>query len=1181
MLDNLIDEKDVFNRARQIATPEGRTAYLQEACAQDPAAMQRILELIRVHEQEASFLESSPVVRGVTIDEPGAERPGTVIGPYKLLQQIGEGGMGTVFMAEQTQPVQRKIALKIIKPGLDSRQVVARFEAERQALALMDHPHIARVLDGGTTQSNRPYFVMELVRGVPITRYCDEHRLTPRQRLELFVPVCQAVQHAHQKGIIHRDLKPSNVLVAEYDDKPVAKVIDFGVAKATGPKLTEQTMFTEFGQVVGTLEYMSPEQAKLNALDIDTRSDIYALGVLLYELLTGTTPFDTKRLHEAAFDEMLRIIREEEPPRPSTRLGTTQKLPSVAANRGMEPKTLSGLVRGELDWIVMKCLEKDRNRRYETANGLWHDIEHFLRDEPVQACPPSAWYRFRKFSRRYKGPLLAGALVLLALIGGIVGTTWGMIRAEAARRDAVAAQAAEAERAEGERQAKQQALEREAETNAVLDFVENQVFAAARPKDQDGGQGYDVKLVDVVRAALPLVDKSFTGQPLIEARLRTTMGTLFWYVGESAIAIEQFQAARQLYTRHRGFDHPDTLSSMHNLAVSYAPAGRIHEALKLHEETLQLRKAKLGPDHSDTLWSMHGLASSYTDVGRFQEALKLHEETLQLRKVKLGPDHPDTLWSMDGLANTYAAAGRMREALKLHEQTLQLRKAKLGPDHRDTLGSMQGLASSYADTGHIQEALKLRRETLQLLKAKLGPDHPETLWSMDSLANSCADAGQIQEALKLHEETLQLRKTKLGLDHPDTLASMNGLASSYVDVGRPQEALKLRQETFQLLKAKLGPDHRETLASMNGLAISYADAGRLQEALKLHEETLQLRKAKLGLDHPDTLWSMNNLACTYVVAGRNQEAIKLHEETLQLRKGKLGPDHPDTLKSMINLAASYTEAGRILEALKLHEVTLRLCKAKFGPDHPSTLASMNNLAACYADSRRIQEALKLHEQTLRLRKTKLGPDHPDTLASMNNLASVYAESGRLREALKIREETLQLFKAKLGPNHPRTQVSMHNLASCYADSGRFQEALKLDEETLQLRKATLGPDHPDTLESMNSLAGSYIAVGKAARAMATLQETLALRERRVKAAPDNSVELSGLARTHGQMGAAEQSRQNFAAAVKAYARALEILDKLDHAGQLKLPSFRGMRSTYRVQLTLCRIFAALDGDAPD
>jgi tetratricopeptide (TPR) repeat protein/serine/threonine protein kinase len=414
---------------------EHRRAFLDEACAGDPVLLRRAEQLLRAHERPDSLPEAAhapgptqdsapPEGRArVPASSVQAEHPGAVIGPYKLVQEIGEGGMGTVWMAQQTEPVKRLVALKVIKPGMDSRQVIARFEAERQALALMDHPNIARVLDGGTTKGEpggvspgRPYFVMELVKGVPLTRYCDEHRLTPKERLELFVPICQAVQHAHQKGIIHRDLKPSNVLVASYDGKPVPKVIDFGIAKATGQQLTEKTLLTGFGNIVGTLEYMSPEQAELNQLDIDTRSDIYSLGVLLYELLTGSTPLEKKRLHQAAVLEVLRIIREEEPPRPSTRLSTTDELPSVAANRGLEPKKLSGVVRGELDWIVMKALEKDRNRRYETANGFATDIQRYLHDEPVVAGPPSGWYRVRKFARRNRGRLTVAAGVVLALL---------------------------------------------------------------------------------------------------------------------------------------------------------------------------------------------------------------------------------------------------------------------------------------------------------------------------------------------------------------------------------------------------------------------------------------------------------------------------------------------------------------------------------------------------------------------------------------------------------------------------------------------------------------------------------------------------------------------------------------------------------------------------------------------
>ena len=444
------DEEAIFLAALELP-PRERDAYLNSACAGDGALLARLSELLAAHEVPRGLLDlSRPPLDTLPPAAAMGEGPGTRIGPYKLLQMIGEGGMGVVYMAAQLEPVERNVALKIIKPGMDTRQVIARFEAERQALALMDHPNIARVLDGGTVNGSRhtpcavagdraviendgtrsvpatlsrPYFVMELVKGVPITQYCDQQHLSVRQRLELFVPVCQAIHHAHQKGIIHRDVKPNNVLVAEYDQQPVPKVIDFGVAKALGPRLTEKTLFTEFGQVVGTIEFMSPEQAKLNQLDIDTRSDIYSLGVLLYELLTGTTPFDHDRLKSAAFDEVLRIIREEEPPAPSTRLGSSNTLPAVAANRSIEPRRLPLAVRGELDWIVMKALEKDRNRRYDTASVLAGDLLRYLHDEPVLACPPSVLYRASKFARRHSRTLVTAVLLGVVSLAALAAVT--------------------------------------------------------------------------------------------------------------------------------------------------------------------------------------------------------------------------------------------------------------------------------------------------------------------------------------------------------------------------------------------------------------------------------------------------------------------------------------------------------------------------------------------------------------------------------------------------------------------------------------------------------------------------------------------------------------------------------------------------------------------------------------
>jgi eukaryotic-like serine/threonine-protein kinase len=843
----LLDEEALFHAARRITDPAARELFLNQACGDDAALAERVRTLLALHEQEP---ESFAAPKATVAFEPAAEGPGSRVGPYLLREKIGEGGFGLVFVAEQQEPVKRKVALKVIKPGMDTKQVIARFEAERQALALMDHPNIAKVLDAGATDSGRPYFVMELVRGIPITDYCDQHQLSPRERLDLFVTVCHAIQHAHQKGIIHRDIKPSNVLVTSHDGRPVAKVIDFGVAKAIHQQLTERTIYTQFAQMIGTPLYMSPEQAEMSGLDIDTRSDVYSLGVLLYELLTGTTPLEKKRFAKAAYDEIRRVIREEEPPKPSQRLSTSESLPSIAASRHTEPTKLSNLIRGDLDWITMKALEKDRTRRYETANGLARDIQRHLADEIVEARPPSTGYRLRKFAKKNRAALTTAATIALLLVFGVVGTTFGVIRAnraaEAARRAMMEAEVQkekalrsaeqEAEQRVKAEEAKKEAQAKEVEANAVLQFFEQRVFAAGRPKGQQGGLGSNVSLREAIESSLPTLDRAFAKQPLVEARLRQRLGGTFFYLGETKRAAEQGERSCALFTRHLGADHPDTLESVHGLALCFYALGRHEEALKLREKTLAIRKRVLPPDDYRTLQNMGAVADSYAALNRHEEAFKLREETLTAMERTLPAVHLERLAAMSNLANSYATLNRHAEALRLGEETLAIQKRALPPDHPLTLSTMHNLANRYFELNRRPEALKLREETLAARKRVLPPDHPDTLQSMHGLANSFADLNRREEALKLREEILAVRRRVLPPDHPQTLQSMHNLAIGYASLNRHEEALKLREETLAARKRVLAKDHPDTLDSMWSVAGSLVKLDRGAEAIPLIDE---------------------------------------------------------------------------------------------------------------------------------------------------------------------------------------------------------------------------------------------------------------------------------------------------------------------------------------------------------
>jgi non-specific serine/threonine protein kinase/serine/threonine-protein kinase len=768
------------------------------------------------------------------------ERPGGQIGRYKLHSVLGEGGMGIVYLAEQQHPIKRRVALKVIKPGMDSKRVITRFEAERQALALLDHPNIAHVHDAGTTETGRPYFVMEYVKGLPITEHCDHYKLTIEDRLNLFLQVCHAVHHAHQKGIIHRDIKPSNILVSLQEDQALPKIIDFGVAKAIARPLTERTLTTEGSQLLGTPEYMSPEQADMASEDIDTRSDIYSLGVLLYVLLTGVLPFDSKILREGGVEHIRHVIRETDPRTPSTRLSSLgEEAKKVAQSRRTEIATLAKKLHKELEWIPLKAMRKERAERYRSASEFADDIENYLNGKPLIAGPPGTLYRLNKSVRRHKA-LVAGTLVVFVVF--LIGTVVSMIFAI------------------GQSRAR-------AEAQSIADFLRTGVLGTVT--DANVGEATVTYMLD---AASKNLEGLFNDQPLVEASIRHTIGLTYRNLGESKVAEPHLERALQIRREHLGQEHPDTLDSVQHLAWLRLDQGRYTETAELLEKAMSACRNVLGDEHVRMLDFANTLGCVYYDLGRYDDAEQLYLKGIPIALRLLGEQHNTTLFMVGNLGATYYLQGRYKEAERKYLEMLRLREGFWDDENEWTLFYKGCLAQVYREQKRYEKAEQLYLEILPIQRRVDGSEHWCTLYSVRGLARVYTHLYKHDEAEKLFTEALQGLQRVRGPEHRDTVRCMNGLAELYTMQRQFDKAKELLTKALEISSRTLGNDHPWTLTSMSNLAVLYKEQTKHQDAEPLMLEALEGRRLKLGDQHPHTLESWNNLIELYEAWGKPEKA---------------------------------------------------------------------------------------------------------------------------------------------------------------------------------------------------------------------------------------------------------------------------------------------------------------------